>query len=216
MQNERHLRFAQAARELKQQVIVIGLMVVLLWTTELVDWLIFDGGLDQYGVVPQSVDGLWGILFAPLLHGGFGHLAANTVPLAVLGWLILARGGKLFTLVTFVAVIGSGLGAWLFGGINSVHIGASGLVFGYFGFLILRAVYERSLVAMSSALVVVLLYGSLIWGVFPLVMGVSWQMHMFGFLAGALAARTLPGEPVVPQPDDEPLVVDYEDLDRYP
>jgi membrane associated rhomboid family serine protease len=216
MDNSRQARLERAARELKNQFIVIGLIVALLWGTELVDWLFFDGQLDQYGVVPQTLDGLWGILAAPLLHGGFGHLAANTVPLAVLGWLILARGGKLFALVSVVAVVGSGIGAWLFGGGNTVHIGASGLVFGYFGFILMRAAYERSLIAMSSALVVVLLYGSLIWGVFPLIMGVSWQMHMFGFIAGALTARTFPGERDLLRDEGRPLVVDYEDLDPYP
>jgi membrane associated rhomboid family serine protease len=85
-----------------------------------------------------------------------------------------------------------GIGTWFFGGVGTNHIGASGLVFGYFGFLLARAIVERSLPAISAAMVVVMLYGSLIWGIFPLVQGVSWQMHFFGMVGGILAAWYLP------------------------
>jgi membrane associated rhomboid family serine protease len=176
---------------LKQQATILAGMIGLLWALELVDQLPIVH-LDQFGVIPRQLDGLWGILFAPFLHGGLAHLAANTLPLIFLGWLIMLRSYRDWIIVSVAGVIVGGVGTWLFGGPNTVHIGASGLVFAYFGFILTRAVIERSLRAISAGLVVVMLYGSLIWGVLPLIQGVSWQMHLFGFLGGLLAAWSLP------------------------
>ena len=179
------------ARELKTQAIVLGGFIALIWTLEIVDLVFLRGALDAYGIRPRSIIGLRGILFAPFLHGGLAHVLANTIPFLTFGWLIMLRETSDFFVVTAVTMLTSGLGVWLIGSPYTIHIGASGLIFGYFGFLLLRGYFERSFSAILISLIVGLLYGSLIWGVLPLQVGISWQGHLFGFLGGALAARLL-------------------------
>jgi membrane associated rhomboid family serine protease len=184
-------RARTAARTLRGQLLIIGSFVVIIWLVEFADWLIFDGGLDAYGVRPRTVTGLRGIFFMPFLHRGFGHLLANTIPIIILGWLVMIRRTADLFLVAIVTILVGGLGVWLFGGSNSVHVGASGLIFGFFGFLLARAYFERSRSAIALALVVFLLYGGIIWGVLPGQDGISWQGHLFGFVGGVLAAYLL-------------------------
>lgn len=176
------------SNHLRIQALTLGGFLLLFWVLEILDWLIFDGALNRLGVQPRTVIGLRGILLAPFLHGNFAHLIANTLPFLVLGWFVIVQSVRDFWLVTGVTAVISGLGIWLFGRTNSVHIGASGLVFGYFGFLLLRGYFERSLRAILWAVVVVLLYGGMLWGVLPLQMGISWQAHLFGFIGGGVAA----------------------------
>jgi membrane associated rhomboid family serine protease len=176
---------------LKSQIIILGSMVALMWFLELIDGLFFSHSLDNWGIKPRTVVGLRGILFMPFLHRGFGHLLANTVPFVVLGWLVMVRRTADFFIVTGMTMLVGGLGVWLLGGTNSVHIGASGLVFGYFGYLVLRAYFERSLRAFAIALVVVLFYGGLFFSLVVLRSGISWQGHLFGFAGGVLAAYWL-------------------------
>jgi membrane associated rhomboid family serine protease len=181
-------RAGAAAITLRGQLIILGGFVALIWIVELVDWLILNGTLDAYGVRPRTITGLRGILFMPFLHRGFGHLLANTIPIFILGWLVMVRRTADIFLVAAVTILVGGVGVWLFGGSNSVHVGASGLIFGFFGFLLARAIFERSLAAIALAIVVFLLYGGIIWGVLPGQNGVSWQGHLFGFVGGVLAA----------------------------
>lgn len=178
-------------RELQSHAAILGGFVALLWTIEIVDFSVFGGRLNSYGIRPRSLDGLEGILFMPFLHGSFAHLAANTLPFATLGWLIMLREISDFFVVSAVTVLVSGLGVWLTGASNSVHIGASGLIFGYFGFLLLRGFFERSFTAILVSLIVGFFYGSLILGVLPSQPGISWQAHFFGFVGGVLAAQLL-------------------------
>ncbi len=185
-------RLQQITHTLKSQIIILGGFILALWAIETVDWLIFGGSLDQYGIRPRSIAGLWGILFAPLLHGSFQHLMANTVPLLVLGWLVLStRRLQTFLKISGIIVIISGLGTWLIGPQSSVHLGASGLIFGYLGFLLFVGYFERSFRSITLAIVVFFVYGGLIWGVLPLVQGVSWQAHLFGFIGGGVAASQI-------------------------
>jgi membrane associated rhomboid family serine protease len=170
--------------------ILIGLVCVL-WAIELIDLLLFRRGLDGLGIRPRTVGGLVGVFFAPFLHGGLAHLAANTVPLLVLGWLVIARRTSDFFVVSIVVVVLGGLGVWLVGGANTVHIGASGLIFGLLGYLLARAYFERSFVSMLIAVPVGLAYGGTLWGVLPTRPGVSWEGHLFGFVAGVVAAWML-------------------------
>jgi membrane associated rhomboid family serine protease len=163
----------------------------ILWIVWLTDE-ICSGALKKNGIRPQTNDGLWGILAAPLLHADFRHISVNTVPLAILGWLIMMRSTQDFLIVTAVAWAASGIGVWIFGEMKSNHIGVSGVIFGYIGFLLMRGYFERSFGAIATAIVVGLLYGQSIWGIFPLSRGVSWQGHLFGFIGGTLAARYLP------------------------
>ena len=184
-------RAGTAAQTLRGQLIILGGFIVIIWLVELVDWIIFNNALDAYGVKPRTATGIRGILFMPFLHQGFGHLVANTIPIVVLGWLVmLRRTADIFTVAAVTLIVG-GLGIWLFGASNSVHVGASGLIFGFFGFLLARAYFERSPASIALAAVVLLLYGGIIWGVLPGQVGVSWLGHLFGFIGGILAAYLL-------------------------
>lgn len=146
------------------------------------------GALVAFGIVPRTLGGLVGILFAPLLHGSVGHLLSNTAPMVLLGALLLLRGRRDFAVVTATSVVGSGLGAWLFGGPGTVHIGASGMIFGWLGFLMARGLVERSAASVLVSAAVTFWMGGMVWGVLPLAVGVSWQAHLFGLLAGLVTA----------------------------
>jgi membrane associated rhomboid family serine protease len=179
-------------QQLKTPLVIICGFVILLWLIEAVDQLIFGGALDSFGVRPRTLSGLWGILWAPFLHGGFRHLLANTGPIIILGSIVmLSRRLRDFFFISFMVILVGGLGAWLIGPRLSVHLGASGLIFGYFGFLLLAAYFERSCRAIVIAIVVLLLYSGIIWGVLPQGGGISWQTHLFGFIGGGLAAYLL-------------------------
>jgi membrane associated rhomboid family serine protease len=177
--------------ELQTQAMILGGFVAVMWIVEIVDWFLLGGRLNAYGVRPRSLDGLRGILFMPFLHANFAHLTANTLPFVTFGGLIILRKTSDFLLVTIVTMLVSGLGIWLTGAPHSVHIGASGLVFGYFGFLLLRGYFERSILSIFLSLGVAFLYGGIIWGVLPSQPGVSWQGHLFGFIGGIVAAQML-------------------------
>lgn len=173
--------------ELKMQGFILAGVVALLWVIELVD-LVLGGALDSFGIHPRSVEGLPGILLAPFLHGGFRHLAANTGPLIVLGWFIMLWETRQFFWVWIIGTVVGGVGVWLTGASESVHIGASIVVFAFLGYLLLRGFFERRVLAIAGSVVVGLLYGGLIFGVLPGQKGISWQGHLFGFLGGVLAA----------------------------
>ena len=177
--------------ELKSQVFILGGTVALMWILEFFDLMVFRGKLNYFGIIPGSIIGLRGILFAPFLHGDFLHLAANTIPFVTLGWLIMLRETSDFFIVSAISMLVSGLGVWLFAPPNSIHIGASGVVFGYLGYLIFRGYFQRSPGSILLSLIVGLVYGSMIWGVLPTQLGISWQGHLFGFIGGAIAARLL-------------------------
>ena len=176
---------------MRAQVFVLFGLVALFWILELTDLLFLRRSLDTWGIRPRTVDGLWGILFAPFLHGGLGHLIANTLPFLTLGWLVMLRRTSDFFVVSFVAMLVGGLGVWLFGGRNTIHIGASGIIFGYLGYLLLRGYFERSVASILVSVVVGIFYGGALWGLLPSGPGISWQGHLFGFLGGAGAARLM-------------------------
>lgn len=173
---------------------LLGILVAALWLIELVDWIAPGSPLDRFGIHPRTWVGLRNIPFAPFLHVGFGHLAANTIPLVVLGLLVLLQAGKRgFVIVTVCGALVSGLGVWLFGGANTVHLGASGVIFACFGFLIAAAWWERSVRSLLIALAVVVVYGGMVVGVLPGQQGISWLAHLFGLLGGLGAAWLLHG-----------------------
>ena len=185
----RHLDRARS--RLSSQISILAVAVMTAWFLELIDVLILNQRLNALGIQPRQIHGLWGILFMPLLHGGMGHLLANTLPFVVLGWLVMLRRLSDFASVTLITMAVTGAGLWLFGDDRAIYIGASSLVFGYFGFLVLRGYFERSLFAIAIALLVTVAYGGMIWGVFPQRPGVSWEAHLLGFIGGVVAARTL-------------------------
>jgi membrane associated rhomboid family serine protease len=165
-------------------------LVGLMWLSEIVDTAL-QGGLDQYGIVSRESSGLVGILTAPFLHLGFGHLISNTLPLVTLGALIAISGAaRLFAVTAMVTVIG-GFGTWLISPPNTITIGASGLVFGYASYLILRGLFNRRIGQVLLGVVVVMVWGSALLGGLLPQDGISWQGHLFGGIAGVLAAWVL-------------------------
>jgi len=177
-------------QELKTQGNLLVCIVVLLWAIELANSLM-NNALNNLGIRPRNILGLQGIIFAPFLHGSWRHLISNTFPLVILSWLIMARDRSEWIAVTVLTAIASGLGTWLFGGAATVHIGASGVVFGYFGFLVTRAYFERSFGSIAISLLVLALFGGMIWGILPVRVGISWEGHLFGLLGGIAAAWTI-------------------------
>jgi membrane associated rhomboid family serine protease len=188
-----------AVRGVRQQVVVLGGSVTTIWAGFAAQMVTGDALL-AFGIRPRTVEGLWGILVAPFLHANPEHLIANTVPLLVLGWLVMLRDARHFVPVTVLAMLGAGLTAWTLGAPGSVHIGASGVVFGYLGFLILAGWFARSVGAIALSLIVTVLWGGLVFGVLPGQPGISWQAHLGGFVGGVLAARWLaPRRSTVPR-----------------
>lgn len=168
--------------------VFMAVVVAFLWVLEFVDQTFLGESLDGYGIEARQLDGLDGILFAPVLHHGYEHLASNTVPLLVLGFLVLAGGFGQFVAVTaFVWLVG-GAATWLTGA-EGFTVGASGIIFGWLAFLLVRGFLARSARQIVLALVLFVVYGGLLWGVLPTQAGVSWQGHLFGALAGIVAAR---------------------------
>lgn len=174
--------------------------VGLLYLVEALDQV---GGhrLDRNGIRPLETDGLWGVLFAPLLHANWAHLLANTGPALVLGFLLTLTGLSRFVLATAIVWVVGGLGTWLIGNVGSScgptdHIGASGLIFGWLAFLVVFGWFTRRIWQILVGVVVLFLYGGILWGVVPVLNvcgGVSWQGHLCGALAGVLAAYWLAG-----------------------
>ena len=165
---------------------IVG-FVALLYLVELVDTL-DRNRLDGYGIRPREVDGLDGIVFAPLLHHGWAHLAANTVPLLVFGFLILLAGVARWVAVTAVVWVVGGVGTWVTGQPHSLHLGASVLAFGWLVYLLLRGIFARDAAQVALGAILLFLYGGILYGVLPGQPGISWQGHLFGALGGALAA----------------------------
>ncbi|WP_155359832.1 rhomboid family intramembrane serine protease [Acrocarpospora macrocephala] len=171
-------------------VIVMLFLVGGMWALEIVDYL-QDGALDRYGIVARDPDGLVGIFAAPFLHAGFPHLIANSLPLLILGFLAAIRGVGRFLGVSLIIIVVSGLGVWLIAPPNTVTIGASGLVFGYFGYVVGRGLFDRRILDIVLAVVVAVMYYSIIFGILPGEEGISWQGHLFGLIGGVLAAWLL-------------------------
>jgi membrane associated rhomboid family serine protease len=165
-------------------------MAAVMWVVEIADQ-VADGRLDSHGIEPREVDGLDGVVFAPFLHAGWDHLIGNTIPFLLLGFAIALGGlARVATVTVIVALVG-GLGTWLVAPANTVHIGASGIVFGYAAYLVARGIYSRSPVQIALGVAVLAVWGTtLLRGLVP-EDGISWQGHLFGAIGGVLAARLL-------------------------
>jgi membrane associated rhomboid family serine protease len=174
---------------------IAGVQVVLallaaMWVLEVVD-VALDHRLDQYGIEPRDPDGLVGVVAAPFLHADFGHLIANTIPFVTLGIIIGLQGVARVLAVTGIVMLVSGLGTWLIAPDNSIHIGASGIVFGYATYLVARGIFNRDAIEIAIGLGVVAIWGTALLGGLLPQDGVSWQGHFFGAVGGVLAARVL-------------------------
>jgi len=178
------------AKELKDQLIILFGLTAVFWLVELIDIFILQSySLDRFGIIPRNILGLRGIIFAPFLHGNLPHLIANTIPFLSLGWLVMLQKTSDFWRVTGVTMLVGGLGIWLIGHPNSIHIGASILIFGYLGFLLFRGYFQRNAPSIVVSIIVGIFYGGLIWGVLPSGGAISWEGHLFGFIGGVIAAR---------------------------
>jgi membrane associated rhomboid family serine protease len=166
---------------------LVVVLAVVMWAVEVVDLL--AGDLDSAGIRPRDADGLTGIVASPFLHGGFGHLLGNTVPFLILGAAIALGGLARVAIVTGIVALVGGLGTWLTAPEGTVHIGASGLVFGFAAYLIARGAFSRRPLHILGGLAVLAVYGTtLLVGLVP-TPGVSWQGHFFGAVGGVVAAR---------------------------
>ena len=164
----------------------LAALIVIAWLVELIDWY-FKLSLDQFGVVPRSFTGLRGIIGMPWLHANWDHLLDNTIALLGLGVIVILAEGRRFGTTTFILALISGIGTWLIadlGQAKSVHIGASGLVYSYFGYILARAIWGRRLVWAVVGIVVAVVYSGMIGGVFPVGDHISWEAHLVGLLGG--------------------------------
>ena len=187
--------------------LLVGALVVVMWVVEVVN-AVDDYSLDRYGIRPRATDGLDGIALSPFLHGSWSHLIGNTVPFVVLGGVIALSGlARVAAVTVMVAAIG-GAGVWLFAPSNTLHIGASGVVFGYAGYLVARGLFTRSLLHLGVGAVVAVIWGTtLLSGLVPHD-GISWQGHLFGGLGGVVAARVLsPKRAETPAGGPDPFAV---------
>ncbi len=175
-------------RTARTHAVVLGSTIGALWVT-FAAIAVSGGALLSLGIVPRTQAGLLGIAAAPLLHANLDHLLANTASFAVLGWLVMLRDPRHFWHVTLVSMLTAGLMQWLLGAPGSVHVGASGVIFGFLAFLMLSGWYARTLGSVLLSVVVTAAWGGLVWGVLPSAPGVSWQGHLGGFVGGALVAR---------------------------
>jgi membrane associated rhomboid family serine protease len=169
---------------------VVLAMVALMWVLEIVD-LAVDHRLDRLGIEPRDVDGLDGIVAAPFLHVGFGHLIGNTIPFLLMGLVIAFEGPLRLVGVTAITALVSGAGTWLIAPDDTIHLGASGVVFGYATYLVARGIFNRRFTELAVGVAVVVLWGgALLAGLEPQ-QGISWQGHLFGAIGGVVAARVL-------------------------
>ena len=158
------------------------MFIILIWTFYLLKILdILD--IDDYGVFPRTLTGLRGIFFTPLIHGDFNHLFNNTIPILILGSGLFYFYSDLAPRIIFWIWLISGFGIWLIGR-QAYHIGASGIVYGLAAFLFFSGVFRNIIRLIAMALLVIFLYGSLIWGIFPLKLDISWEGHLFGAVTG--------------------------------
>ncbi|WP_375001488.1 rhomboid family intramembrane serine protease [Aeromicrobium sp. CTD01-1L150] len=191
------MQFAQGAP--RRAAVLIVWFVGALWVLEIAD-AVLPMRFDEYGIRPRETDALEGIVLAPLLHAGFGHLVSNTVPLLVMGFFLALSGVRTFVAVTAVVWLVSGIGTWFVGQDGSIHVGASGIVFGWLVHLAVRGLVNRDGGQIVLGGIMIIAYGSILWGVLPGTPGVSWEAHLFGALGGLLAAFVV-GERKPPRQD---------------
>ena len=170
--------------------------IVIIWIVE-----IFNGFVGHrlnlwgiyprtWGIYPRTISGLIGIPIAPFLHGGLGHIISNTIPFLILGSLVSLRGSTRWIGVSLVIVLFGGLGVWLIGR-PAVHVGASGLVFGYFGYLVASGWYDRKISSALISIAVIIFYGGMLFGALPTKGFISWEAHLSGLISGILVARLM-------------------------
>jgi len=159
-------------------------IVVIFWMVKLTENLLALD-LAEFGILPLHVEGLPGILFSPFIHGSWDHLLSNSIPFMVLGFALFYFYRHLAYRILFLIYIPSGICVWL-GGRESYHIGASGIVYGLASFLFFSGVLRKDANLLTIGIIVIFLYGSMFWGIFPLKPGISWESHLWGTASGLL------------------------------
>ncbi|WP_246818746.1 rhomboid family intramembrane serine protease [Corynebacterium sp. HMSC074C01] len=183
--------------------LTVGFLAVE-WIIHIINFLFFGSELGQYGIHPLDFNGIWGIFTAPLLHANFEHLIGNSLPGAVFCFLIGLSGRKAWWEVTVIVVLIAGIGTWLLGGPGTSHIGASGMVYGWLAYLIVRGIFNRSLGQFLVGVGLGFAYSGLIWGVLPIYEGVSWQGHLFGAIGGIVAGMVITSDDPIKKVKSEP------------
>jgi membrane associated rhomboid family serine protease len=184
-------RPAPTAARARQGLLVVGSFVLLLYAIEILNTLMLHSLNGIFGLRPRTPGGLLDILTFPLLHANLAHLLSNTLPLIIFGFLVFLSGLRVFVTALASSWLGSGMVVWLIGGFN-VTVGASGLVFGLFAFLLVRGFFNRNWGQILLSVALFLAYGGILFGVLPTVAGyVSWQAHLGGAAGGVLAALML-------------------------
>ena len=179
-------RTGTSARAVTAGALMLG-WIALLWVLESID-MATGQVLDTYGITPREPGELLDIVPAAFLHSGWEHVASNTLPLLVLGFIAALGGIRRFAAVALTVIVVSGLGVWLTAPPHTVTLGASGVVFGLFGYLLVRGFVDRRPLDIVVGVVIAVVYGSLLWGVLPTDSGISWQGHLFGLIGGVGAA----------------------------
>src|SRR6187455_1578721 len=167
-------------------VVIPLLFVVLLWIIQLLQWGT-NADLGVLGILPRQFSGLGGIILSPFIHGSWAHLASNTIPLLVLGFMMIYFYRHISYRVILLIWLLDGVGVWLIGR-DAYHIGASGIVYGMASFLFLSGILRKNRQLLALSLAVVFIYGSMIWGMLPYVIEISWEAHLVGFLSGIFFA----------------------------
>jgi len=162
------------------------LMLIVMWVVKLYEYT-FDLNLSAFGINPRTLSGLFGIITSPFLHGDFDHLLSNSFPIFLFGTLIFYFFRDTAFRVSVLIWLGTGLWVWL-AARPSFHIGASGIVYGLAGFLVFSGILTKNRTLASISLIIIFLYGGMIWGVFPGDRGVSWESHLLGAFTGFLLA----------------------------
>jgi membrane associated rhomboid family serine protease len=165
-------------------------LAAVLWIVQFANAL-NDYAFNRFGLRPRQIDGLWGVLTEPFLHAGYGHLLSNTAPFVLIGWVLLLSGVRTWLTVSGIVVVLGDLATWLVAP-SGVIVGASGLVFGWLGYLLARAYFSRRLWWIVVAVLVLFFFGTLLGSLLPSFNSqVSWQAHACGFGAGILAGAAL-------------------------
>lgn len=184
----------RALRTARTHATTLATLVGILWLVHVAN-LLLGGALLILGIQPRTIAGLLGLIFAPFLHASTAHLAVNTISFVVFGALMRFRHRNDFFVVAATGALTSGAGAWLLGSPGSVHIGASGVIFAFLGFLMARGFFERSLTSIVLSVLVTWFFGGMLWGILPAVgAAISWQAHLFGLLGGIWCAYVLGAE----------------------
>lgn len=194
-------------RLLSSGLVYVAACVAVMWVVEIVDSLLLDDQLQGGGIHPRRIDGLDGIIWTPWLHSDIGHVASNSVPFLALGWLVSLRGIRYWLAISAAVLLGGGVLTWLLAG-GTNHIGASGMVFGYFGALMGVALADRRPALLAPALVAIFFYGTILAGVVPQD-DISWEGHLFGLIVGFAVGRWL-ADPPAPKPDDDQPMYPWE------